>query len=120
MRSILTRTYYALETMPWIFPDSADSYLALVKAIDRKAFAVHYDPVNMINCPQRLFDNAAPDPEFTAKLLGCIDPVPSMSKISGHRWSDRGASGECRRPEPARSTTPRCSANWRSWTRRSR
>ena len=54
-----TRTHYALETMPWVFPDSADSYLALVKAIDRPRFAVHLDPVNLINCPQRYFDNAS-------------------------------------------------------------
>ena len=62
------RSFYALETMPWIFPDSADSYLALVKAIDRKSLAVHYDPVNMINCPERLFNNADQIREFTAKL----------------------------------------------------
>ncbi len=53
-----TRTFYTLETMPWIFPDSPDSYLALIRAIDRKAFAVHLDPVNMINCPARAYDTA--------------------------------------------------------------
>lgn len=53
-----TRTFYTLETMPWIFPDSADSYLDLVKAIDRKAFAVHLDPANLLNSPRRYFDNA--------------------------------------------------------------
>lgn len=49
------RTFYALETMPWIFPSSPDEYLALIKAIDRPAFAVHLDPVNMINCPARAY-----------------------------------------------------------------
>jgi sugar phosphate isomerase/epimerase len=49
------RTAYALETMPWIFPDSPDSYLDLIRAIDRKAFGVHLDPVNMINCPARAY-----------------------------------------------------------------
>jgi len=49
------RTFYTLETMPWIFPSSPDEYLALIKAIDRPAFAVHLDPVNMINCPQRAY-----------------------------------------------------------------
>ena len=52
------RTFWALETMPWIFPDSVDSYLKLVKAMDRKAFAVHLDPVNMVNSPRRYFRNA--------------------------------------------------------------
>ena len=54
-----TRTCYSLETMPWMFPDSADSYLELIKAIDRKAFAVHLDPVNLINSPRNYFNNAA-------------------------------------------------------------
>ena len=50
-----TRTCYTLEPMPWVFPDSPDSYLRLIEAIDRKAFAVHLDPVNMINCPLRAY-----------------------------------------------------------------
>ena len=51
------RTFYTLETMPWMYPDSADSYLELIKAIDRKSFAVHLDPVNIICSPQRYFSN---------------------------------------------------------------
>ena len=53
-----SRTFYALETMPWIYPDSPQNYLALLKAIDRRQFGVHFDPVNLINSPQRCFDNA--------------------------------------------------------------
>ena len=52
-----TRTYFTLETMPWAYPDSPDSYLRLLKAIDRKRFAVHLDPVNLICSPQRYFKN---------------------------------------------------------------
>ena len=70
-----TRTFYTLETMPWVFPDSADSYAALLKAIDRKAFAVHYDPVNIINSPERIYNNAALIREFTAKLGAHIRSV---------------------------------------------
>lgn len=54
-----TRTFYALETMPWMYPDSVESYLDLIAAIDRPAFAVHLDPVNLISSPQRYFNNAA-------------------------------------------------------------
>lgn len=54
-----TRTFYALECMQWVFPDSIDSYERLVKAIDRKAFAVHLDPVNLINCPSRYYNTGA-------------------------------------------------------------
>ena len=50
-----TRTCYALETMPWVFPDSPENYLRLLRAIDRKACGVHLDPVNMINCPGRYY-----------------------------------------------------------------
>lgn len=53
-----TRTHFALEAMPWIFPDSPQSYLRLLEAIDRPRFGVHLDPVNMINCPSRFFFNA--------------------------------------------------------------
>jgi sugar phosphate isomerase/epimerase len=52
-----SRTYYTLETMPHAYPDSVDSYLKLIKAIDRKRFAVHLDPVNLINNPERYFNN---------------------------------------------------------------
>ena len=63
-----TRTFYTLETMPWMYPDSADSYLALIAAIDRKQFAVHLDIVNLICSPQRFFANAALIRECVAKL----------------------------------------------------
>jgi len=52
-------TYYTLETMPWAYPDSADSYLRLIQSIDRPAFAVHLDPVNLVCSPQRYYANAA-------------------------------------------------------------
>jgi sugar phosphate isomerase/epimerase len=54
-----TRTFFTLETMPWAFPDSPDSYLDLIKAIDRKQLGVHLDPVNMINSPRRYYNNGA-------------------------------------------------------------
>jgi sugar phosphate isomerase/epimerase len=63
-----TRTFYTLETMPWMYPDSVDSYVALVKAIDRKQCAAHLDPVNLICSPQRYFNNADLLRESFAKL----------------------------------------------------
>jgi sugar phosphate isomerase/epimerase len=59
---------YALETMPWIPPDSPDSYLALLKAVDRRGFAVHLDPVNMIYCPTRAYHTGDFLRECFAKL----------------------------------------------------
>lgn len=87
------RTVYTLEPMPWIFPDSPESYLRLLKAIDRPALAVHLDPVNMVNCHVRAYDTAAflrhcfkllgphirsihaKDVAVTSKLLSHIDEV---------------------------------------------
>lgn len=63
-----TRTYYALETMPWSFPYSPDSYLRILNAIDRPRFAVHLDPVNMISSPERFYRNAIFLRECFAKL----------------------------------------------------
>jgi sugar phosphate isomerase/epimerase len=52
------RARYTLETMPWVIPDSVDCYLRLIEAVDRPMFGVHLDPVNLINCPSRYYDNA--------------------------------------------------------------
>jgi sugar phosphate isomerase/epimerase len=46
------RSFYTLETMPWMYPDSVESYERLVSAIDREHFAVHFDPVNLVASPQ--------------------------------------------------------------------
>jgi sugar phosphate isomerase/epimerase len=62
------RTFYTLEPMPWTLPDSPDSYLALLRAIDRPRFAVHLDPVNFVNSPAKLYDNAGLLRECFAKL----------------------------------------------------
>jgi len=50
-----TRTYFTLEPMPWMYPDSVDSYVRLLDAVNRPGFAVHFDPVNIICSPQRYY-----------------------------------------------------------------
>lgn len=62
------RTFFTLETMPWAYPDSPDSYLQLIMAINRKQMAVHLDPVNMINSPGRFYNNGAFIKECFVKL----------------------------------------------------
>jgi len=47
------RARFCFEMMPWALPDSADSCLKLIKAVDRKAFAVHLDPCNLVNSHER-------------------------------------------------------------------
>ncbi|HZT32346.1 MAG TPA: TIM barrel protein [Bryobacteraceae bacterium] len=49
------RTKFTIEMMGWNIPDSPDSYLKLIRAVDRKAFGVHMDVCNGINCPSKFY-----------------------------------------------------------------
>ncbi|MCL1859405.1 MAG: sugar phosphate isomerase/epimerase [Oscillospiraceae bacterium] len=49
------RTFYTLEMMPWMYPTDEDSYLDLIKAVDREHFAAHIDIANTINSPVRYY-----------------------------------------------------------------
>ncbi|MDP4224723.1 MAG: TIM barrel protein, partial [Bacteroidota bacterium] len=62
------RAFYSLEPMPYMLPDSPDSYLELIRVIDRRQFAAHLDPVNMISSPQKYYNNAAFIRECFSKL----------------------------------------------------
>ncbi len=53
------RAKFAYEMMGWSLPDSVDAYLKLMAAVDREGFAVHLDPCNLVNCPERFYSNAA-------------------------------------------------------------
>lgn len=48
-------TEFSIEPMPWMIPTGPDEILELCEAVDREAFGVHLDVVNMINCPERYF-----------------------------------------------------------------
>ena len=52
------RTYYTLEMMPWMFPYDAESYLDLIRAVNRERFAVHIDMANIINSPLKYYKTA--------------------------------------------------------------
>ena len=49
-----SRTKFTIEMMGWNIPDGPDSYLALIRAVDRKSFGVHMDVCNGINSPGAL------------------------------------------------------------------
>ncbi|MBR0464748.1 MAG: sugar phosphate isomerase/epimerase [Clostridia bacterium] len=61
-------TYYTLEPMPWMYPDSADSYLSLLKAVDRPRFAAHVDIVNVLSSPQLCYRSGEVIREWFDKL----------------------------------------------------
>ncbi len=54
-----SRTKFALEMMQWLIPDSPECYLDLIKAVDRRAFGAHLDPVNLIVSPRQFFDSGS-------------------------------------------------------------
>ncbi len=53
------RAFYTLETMPWMYPDSAQSYERLIEAINRRQFGVHLDPVNIVTGPRIYYNTTA-------------------------------------------------------------
>jgi len=62
------RAKFCYEMMGWNLPDSPDSCLRMIRAVDRPAFAVHLDPCNLINSPQRFYHN-------TELLNECFDKL---------------------------------------------
>ena len=44
--------------MGWSIPDTPATYVKLIRAIDRKQFAVHLDPCNIVNSPEKFYRNA--------------------------------------------------------------
>jgi sugar phosphate isomerase/epimerase len=63
-----TRTRFTIEMMGWNLPDGPDAYLDLIRAVDRKAFAVHLDVCNGVNSPRRFYENTAFIEECFRKL----------------------------------------------------
>jgi sugar phosphate isomerase/epimerase len=63
-----TRTFFTIEMMPWSIPDGPDSYLDLLKAVDRRQIAVHLDICNVVNSPTRFYNNKAVIEECFRKL----------------------------------------------------
>lgn len=63
-----TRTKFTIEMMGWSVPDGPDSYLELIRAVDRPAFGVHLDVCNGVNCPRRFYNNSAFIAECFQKL----------------------------------------------------
>lgn len=62
------RAKFGYEVMGWALPDSPDSYLKMIKAVDRPAFGVHLDPCNAVNSPSKYYRN-------TELLNECFDKL---------------------------------------------
>jgi sugar phosphate isomerase/epimerase len=74
---------FSIEMKAWDIPDGPDSYLELIRSIDRNTFGVHIDICNIINSPVRYYNNTALIHETFQKLGRWV--------LSGHakdlRWA---------------------------------
>ncbi len=77
-----TRTRFTIEMMGWNLPDGPDAYLELIRAVDRKAFAVHLDVCNGINRPQRFYHNA----DFIRECFRKLGPFIISCHAKDLRW----------------------------------
>lgn len=77
-----TRTRFTVEMMGWNLPDGPDAYLELIRAVDRKAFAVHLDVCNGINCPQRFYQNT----DFIRDCFRKLGPFIISCHAKDLRW----------------------------------
>lgn len=53
------RTKFCVEMMQYAIPDSIENYLQLIRAVDREAFAAHFDPVNFVIHPRTYWNTGA-------------------------------------------------------------
>ena len=65
-----SKTYFSIESMPWMIPTGPEEYLKLIKDVNRERFAAHLDIINMINCPERYFFSE----EFLEKNIEILGP----------------------------------------------
>jgi len=63
-------TCYSLEPSAWMFPNSPENYLQIVRDVDRSGFGVHMDMINMISSPEKYCDNIA----FTQQAFALLGP----------------------------------------------
>ena len=79
-------TFFTLELVPNIFPYSVDSYLDLIKAIDRRGFAVHLDPVNIIDNAYKYYRNTELLKDCFARLGPHIRSCHAKDVIMGSNF----------------------------------
>lgn len=76
------RSKFALEMMGWALPNSPESYLRLIAAVDRPQFGVHIDVCNLINSPDKFWN--------TTKLINDVFDQLGPYVLSAHakdlRW----------------------------------
>jgi hypothetical protein len=99
------QTKFSIEMMPWSLPDGPDSYVKLIRAVNRPAFGVHLDVCNVINTPGRFYRNS----EIITECFEKLRPWILSCHAKDLAWKLRmNTTSTSRKPSPAgaRSTTP--------------
>jgi sugar phosphate isomerase/epimerase len=76
------RTRFTIEMMGWSIPDGPDSYLRLVRAVDRSGFAVHMDVCNGINSPAKFYQSG----EFIRECFHKLGPWIASCHAKDLQW----------------------------------
>src|SRR5436305_11803387 len=76
------RTKFTIEMMGWSIPDGPDSYLRLIRAVDRPAFAVHMDVCNGINSPAKFYQSG----EFIKECFRKLGPWIASCHAKDLQW----------------------------------
>jgi sugar phosphate isomerase/epimerase len=76
------RTKFTIEMMGWNLPDGPDTYLDLIKAVDRPAFGVHMDVCNGVNSPRRFYENS----KFIAECFKKLGPKIASCHAKDLQW----------------------------------
>lgn len=76
------RTKFTIEMMGWSIPDGPDSYLRLIRAVDRPGFAVHMDVCNGINSPAKFYQSG----EFVRECFHKLGPWIASCHAKDLQW----------------------------------
>ena len=76
------RTKFTIEMMGWSLPDGPDSYLKLLRAVDRSGFAVHMDVCNGINSPEKFYRSG----EFISECFRKLGPWIASCHAKDLQW----------------------------------
>src|SRR5579864_1480957 len=76
------RTKFTIEMMGWSIPDGPDSYLKLIRAVDRSGFAVHMDVCNGINSPTRFYNSG----EYISECFRKLGPWIASCHAKDLQW----------------------------------
>ena len=74
-------TFYCMEAMQWMIPDTPQQYLDLLRDVDREAFAVHIDITNWVYTPRANLCSRA----FIDKAFDLLGPLVKSCHLKDSR-----------------------------------